>query len=374
MTLNHNIMTFENLNTAIQYYDKVFPILDSKLENNLLNQLSETDLKGVIESLNNLSAIGKLHPNEKWWKNTMYIIAYKMYIHILLGDFIESAKDCSELLEITENNIRRDDRFYRILFPELLENERMNAIRLKRLIEKLHSSQGETEILFELRLLRLKLETNPNIANDILFLCDYIKNQKDSDLLLAKHPIIFLLNHGKHRTQKDALISQLKKYTTQNNYVASYFLGAYYEENEFREENLEQSRKYYAKSAKSGFILAMLKMIGYHQAMGNLSECFFWRFKVLEIEGDHCKMIWDEIERFLSKNCLFGLIDNLIPCAKKDSIIAQFLLYQYYKKKNPQKAIYWFEKLNTHNNFKTCIKREYESMKTCIPFEINLNF
>ena len=132
----------DNITQVIFDYNKIFTALNSKLENNSLEQATEVELIDTIRLLNELIDIAKLYPNK------INAVAYIMYIHILLHNFVKAEANCKELLNIRELRVSR---YSTDIFTEYASYEKHSISRLKELVDKFHASQGEMEALFEFK-------------------------------------------------------------------------------------------------------------------------------------------------------------------------------------------------------------------------------
>ena len=97
----------DNITQVIFDYNKIFTALNSKLENNSLEQATEVELIDTIRLLNELIDIAKLYPNKINSNIIEYAVAYIMYIHILLHNFVKAEANCKELLNIRELRVSR---------------------------------------------------------------------------------------------------------------------------------------------------------------------------------------------------------------------------------------------------------------------------
>ena len=166
----------DNITQVIFDYNKIFTALNSKLENNSLEQATEVELIDTIRLLNELIDIAKLYPNKINSNIIEYAVAYIMYINILLHNFVKAEANCKELLNIRELRVSR---YSTDIFTEYASYEKHSISRLKELVDKFHASQGEMEALFELksiRLIKLNLCDNLNLIPDIKFILVYLAN------------------------------------------------------------------------------------------------------------------------------------------------------------------------------------------------------
>ena len=360
----------DNITQVIFDYNKIFTALNSKLENNSLEQATEVELIDTIRLLNELIDIAKLYPNKINSNIIEYAVAYIMYIHILLHNFVKAEANCKELLNIRELRVSR---YSTDIFTEYASYEKHSISRLKELVDKFNASQGEMEALFELksiRLIKLNLCDNLNLIPDIKFILVYLANKKDMELVNAINALEFLLQQNTDRDKKDFLLTQLKNYA-KNDKIALFLLGLYYEQNKFKEVNFTQSAYYQLESAKRGFLLAIAKIGGYYYNVEhNLTSYLFWIYKALEHEGVHCEVQWKQIQQFISKYSLWGFIEETKKCAIQNAVIAQFILAKYYKIEFPNESVFWMEQFNNNPNGAEYVKREYKSMKASLPFDV----
>lgn len=126
----------DNITQVIFDYNKIFTALNSKLENNSLEQATEVELIDTIRLLNELIDIAKLYPNKINSNIIEYAVAYIMYIHILLHNFVKAEANCKELLNIRELRVSR---YSTDIFTEYASYEKHSISRLKELVDKFHA-------------------------------------------------------------------------------------------------------------------------------------------------------------------------------------------------------------------------------------------
>ena len=168
------------------------------------------------------------------------------------------------------------------------------------------------------------------------------------------------INNVTSEEDKQKILEELCERSEANESTASYILGICYEDSNLVPQDYKKSIYYYELSARCGFFPATEKIGAYYlDVKHDIKEGMLWYFRAAEAGSDDA---WRPIglNIFMTQITMgtttydlqtdAAVIDTLIYCAEKGSIIAQFLLARRYEKGNgiPQdmpKAQHLYDKI-----------------------------